>query len=59
LRVGIDRDDDLDAKEYVLGNFSKAEQKTLKDLSATTNQIIGFFLEGRSFDSIMNDFNKK
>lgn len=59
LRVGIDRAEDLDAKDYVLGNFSKAEQKTLKDLSATTNQIIGFFLEGRSFDSIMNDFNKK
>lgn len=59
LRVGIERREDMDAKDYVLSNFSKAEKKELEDLFALTNGILEQFVSGAVVDSIMNQYNKK
>jgi PTH1 family peptidyl-tRNA hydrolase len=59
LRIGIDRKDSIDAKDYVLSKFSKAETKEMESLFAVTNQILDLFSQGIPFDQIMNQFNKK
>jgi PTH1 family peptidyl-tRNA hydrolase len=58
-RVGIDRDEDKDVVDYVLGEFSKEQKKALEALTIDTNEIITSFLSGKTFDSIMNGYNKK
>jgi len=58
-RVGIDRDEEKDVVDYVLGEFSKEQKKALETLIIDTNEIIECFLSGKTFDSIMNGFNKK
>ncbi len=59
LRIGIDRRDDVDAKDYVLSDFSKAEKKELEGLFAITNAILEQFASGVEIDAIMNQYNRK
>ena len=58
-RIGIDRDSGKDVVDYVLGDFSKEQRKSLEGLTAETNDIVDSFLEGKTFDSIMNAHNIK
>lgn len=58
LRIGIDRKDEMDTKDYVLSNFSKAEKKELLGLFAQTNDLLDRFVKNESIDSIMNQFNR-
>ena len=57
LRVGIGRDSNKEMKIDVLSNFSKAESKLLMDLFFNTTNIIDDFIEGKTFESIMNKYN--
>jgi PTH1 family peptidyl-tRNA hydrolase len=59
LRIGIERPEGMDAKDYVLSNFSKAEKKELEGLFASTNGILEMFVSGSPMDPIMNLYNKK
>ncbi len=58
LRIGIDRKEEMESKDYVLSPFSKQEKKQLEDLYAQTNLILDLFASGVSFDTIMNQFNR-
>ena len=57
MRFGIDRDDN-EVVDYVLSKLTKDQSKQLKDLLITTNGIIDDFVLGKTFDSIMNTYNK-
>lgn len=59
LRIGIDRDDDKQVIDYVLGNFSKEQKKVLENLVIEVNDIIDSFIRGSVFDAIMNAHNGK
>lgn len=56
-RIGIDRDEDVDAKDQVLSKFSKKELKELDDLAITISQMIDDFFSGVPFSNIMNKYN--
>jgi len=58
-RIGIDRDENKDVIDYVLGNFSKEQKKAFETLTAETNEIIDSFIKGVLFDTIMNGHNGK
>lgn len=58
-RIGIDRDSGKDVIDYVLGDFSKEQRKTLEGLVVETDDIIESFVSGKTFDSIMNAHNAK
>jgi PTH1 family peptidyl-tRNA hydrolase len=57
LRIGIDRDDNKDVVNYVLGKLSKEQKKNLENLFIETNNIIENFISGQSFEQIMNTYN--
>jgi PTH1 family peptidyl-tRNA hydrolase len=57
LRVGVDRDDDIDLKDHVLSDFSKAQLKEVKDILITTNAILEDFSIEITFSEIMNKYN--
>ncbi len=59
FRIGIDRDDEHDVKDYVLSRLSKEQQKHMNDIFILSNQILDAFNQGVCFDGIMNDFNPK
>jgi len=57
LRVGIGRDSNKEMKIDVLSDFSKSETKLFNDLVVDINNIIDDFIEGKTFESIMNKYN--
>jgi peptidyl-tRNA hydrolase, PTH1 family len=59
LRIGIERPEGMDAKDYVLSNFSKAEKKELESLFALTNGILDQFATNVPVEAIMNQYNRK
>lgn len=59
LRIGIERPEGMDAKDYVLSNFSKAEKKELEALFALTNGILDAFVSEATLEAIMNQYNRK
>jgi PTH1 family peptidyl-tRNA hydrolase len=59
-RIGIDREENKEVIDYVLGDFSKEQRKEIEaSLIISTNDIIDVFLKGEVFDTIMNGHNKK
>jgi len=58
LRIGIDNNPLIEAKDYVLGKFSQAELDQVLVAAKNTTEIITQFNEGRSFPLIMNEFNQ-
>ncbi|MDD3477607.1 MAG: aminoacyl-tRNA hydrolase [Candidatus Izemoplasmatales bacterium] len=56
-RIGIDRNEAIDAKDHVLSNFSKAEIKALENLEIDIDRLIDSYFEGKSFALLMNEFN--
>lgn len=59
LRVGIDKADNKEMKDYVLSDFSKSEITTLDDTMITVTSIIDDFIIGERFEEIMNRYNSK
>ena len=57
VRIGIDSNPLIDAKDYVLGKFSKEERKSLEEALTKTSEIIQEFKENNEFTLIMNKFN--
>lgn len=57
VRVGISNHDDMDAKDYVLGHFSKEDLKVLDDIKNRVTEIIELFIKEESFDKIMAKYN--
>ena len=56
IKVGISNNKDIDTKDYVLGNFSKADMSTIKNLEKEVFEIIENF-EYDKVDSLMNKYN--
>jgi PTH1 family peptidyl-tRNA hydrolase len=57
IRIGIDSNPFIDAKDYVLGKFSKEEKKELKVALEKATEIIGDFKNDKEFSLIMNNYN--
>ena len=58
LRIGIDSNPLIEAKDYVLGKFSKDDLTVILESAKRTYSIISQYKEGRDFPLIMNDFNQ-
>lgn len=58
LKIGISNRKDLDTKDYVLGTLSKEEQKTIKELATTVENIIDDYFQ-IDFSTLMNKYNRK
>ena len=57
VRIGIDSNPLIETKNYVLGKFSKEEEKTLEEALPKVSEIINEFKSNTSFTLIMNQFN--
>lgn len=57
LRIGIDRNEAVDAKDHVLSNFTKAEFKLLDEELIRYTQIIDEFSRGENYQNTMNKYN--
>lgn len=55
VRVGIDSNPLIDAKDYVLGKFAKEEKKSLVETLPRVSEIINEFKSNKSFTLIMNN----
>ena len=58
LKIGISHDRSIDTKDYVLGNFSKADKELFKKEQDTYNKIINCFVKN-GIDRTMNIYNTK
>jgi len=57
MKVGIDSNPLIDAKNYVLSKFSKEESKILDETILVAQDIINDFRSNTDFVNIMNKFN--
>jgi PTH1 family peptidyl-tRNA hydrolase len=57
LRIGIDKSDNKEMKDYVLSDFSKAELKVLDDVMIDVVNLMTDFINGVRFEEIMNKYN--
>ena len=57
LRIGIDKSDNKDMKDYVLSDFSKTEMKILDDVMIDVVNLMTDFINGVRFEEIMNKYN--
>ncbi len=57
LRIGVDRNDEMDMKDHVLSGFAKAQMKELADLMITTTRIIDEYATGLPFPDLMSKYN--
>lgn len=55
-KIGISNNKNIDTKDYVLGKFSKEEQKVLQPVIDLSNDIIENFIT-MDFDLLMNRYN--
>jgi len=57
LRIGIDKSEKKEMKDYVLSDFSKSELKELEDTLITVASAIDDFVNNVDFIEIMNRYN--
>ncbi|AIO18283.1 Peptidyl-tRNA hydrolase [Candidatus Izimaplasma bacterium HR1] len=57
VRIGIDSNPLIAAKDYVLGKFSKEERTDLNKALTKTSEIIEEFKNSKEFTIIMNNYN--
>ncbi len=58
LKIGISKNKEVDMKDYVLGTFSKEDQKQLKNLFSELCEVLDdYFL--LPFGDLMSKYNKK
>ncbi|MDR2829259.1 MAG: aminoacyl-tRNA hydrolase [Mycoplasmataceae bacterium] len=58
VKLGIGRNKQMILADYVLSKFNDKEREELKQVFATTNEIIHEFISGINYDKIMSKFNK-
>lgn len=58
LKVGIGKDNNYLLKDWVLKQFTISEKKLLLDIVNDVSNIIINFLNGESFEKLMNRFNE-
>lgn len=58
LKIGISNDKTIDTKDYVLGTFSKEENKIIEEITDTVINILKDYVS-LSFPNLMNKYNKK
>ena len=58
LKIGISNDKESDTKDYVLGNFSKEEKKTLEELYDSLVSVIDDYFV-IDFGDLMSKYNRK
>ena len=58
LKIGISKSDDIDRKDYVLGNFSIADQKILDDLFIKLCSVLDDYFS-LPFGDLMSKYNRK
>ena len=58
LKIGISNNNNIDAKDYVLGSFSKQENDTFEKMYDIICNILVDFNQ-KSFDCLMNIYNHK
>lgn len=58
IKIGISKDKNIDTKDYVLGKFSKEEEKIINDISQTMINILHDFVF-LNYDKLMSKYNKK
>ena len=56
IRIGISSDRSIDARDYVLGRFSKEEKEILKDVLDKAADAVIYSFDHR-FDEVMSRFN--
>ncbi len=56
LKIGVGKSDEIDARDYVLENFTLSEQNILNDLKPSCKEIIDLFIEG-NIEKATNKFN--
>ncbi len=59
IRVGISGHANIEAKDYVLGHFSKDEQAILQGIISFVDDAIIEFLDNKPFTIIMGNYNGK
>lgn len=57
LRIGIDKSDNKEMKDYVLSDFSKSELKIIDDVMIDVVNLMTDFINGVRFEEIMNKYN--
>lgn len=57
VRIGIDSNELIDTKDYVLSKFSKNEMKTIEESIEKTVSLVEDFMKDTSFSTIMNKYN--
>lgn len=57
LKIGIKNEHKRDVKNFVLGHFSKMEQKELNSIYEFTNNVIDDFISGLDANELMNKYN--
>lgn len=57
VRIGIDSNPLIEAKDYVLGQFSKEELSIVVETAKVCKNIIDDFVNGVVFSNIMNTYN--
>jgi PTH1 family peptidyl-tRNA hydrolase len=57
LRVGVDKEEDIDLKDHVLSNLTKQQSKIIDDVLISTNAILEAFIKENEFSDIMNQYN--
>ena len=57
IRVGISSHNNIDAKDYVLGRFSKEEQAVLVSIKMHVVNAVDEFIGGKPFVIIMGNYN--
>ncbi|NLM62724.1 MAG: aminoacyl-tRNA hydrolase [Mollicutes bacterium] len=58
LKVGISKNNMIDARDYVLGQFSNEDYKKIEEIANLFLEIFKDYME-TSFDNLMNKYNKK
>ena len=58
VRIGISKNPNYQVVDYVLGHFSDDEMALMNQAFEKTTALAIDFIEGLSFDRIMNKYNK-
>ena len=58
LKIGISKNDGIDTKDYVLGNFSSSENKILDNLYSELVNVLNDYFD-LPFTDLMNKYNRK
>ena len=58
LKLGILNDDKKDANSFVMGKFNQTELQNIPNILEEVNHCINDFIDGKSLDSLMNQYNK-